>query len=226
MVTGRLPGAATTLANMGARSRQHSARRLALRARRGGTSRLRGQTRAGRRHQRGRAAARDRWRVLCFSNRLKEATRALPSSSITTSVFTLDHARAATRHARRLLAPLGRRQASTPRAPPLTGLGSATEPTSRSDLATDIDDGSLPESRPFLAAPNSFGANRGPAQAPTTIRDPVSQLPRVAYPRPRVAATPCRSYPVWHTRDPVSPVTTPCRATPCCSYLCSALLSD
>jgi hypothetical protein len=169
-------GAATTLVNMDRRSRQHSARRCALRTRISGMSCLRGQIR------RDNDTSEDVQRLetagnAVFSHRLKRATRFRSCLRLRPRRSTIDYARAATQCALRPSASLRRRQAPTPFAS--TDLVPATEPAS---TAVYIVFHRFPEGRPFLAEPNSFGANRGPA--------PDSN------PRPRVVATPCRSYPV------------------------------
>ncbi len=144
-----------------------------------------------------------------FSNRLKRATR-FRSTSTSTSTSTFDHRLRTGGNAVRVApsAPLGRRQAPTPRAPASADLVPATEPASRSAPAAYIALRSFPEGRPFLAEPNSFGANRGPA--PDSASRPVC-----------VVATPGRSY----RSPPITPVcacgsaTRVCRGDPCVSQL-------
>ncbi len=186
-------GAATTLVNVDPRSRQHSARHCALRARRSGMSRLRGQIR------RDDDTSEDVQRLetagnAVFSNRLKGATRFRSCLRLRPRCSTIDYARAATQSALRPSASLRRRQAPTPRAPASTDLPPATEPASRSAPAVHIvfqfsRGQTFPGGTEFLRGQQGTCTRLQSATPCST-----SITPRVC--RPRVVATPCRSYPV------------------------------
>ena len=162
MLTGRRP-APPPRSSSWTHGRANIPRGIALlRTRRSGMSRLRGQIR------RDDDTSEDVQRLetagnAVFSNRLKRATRFRSCLRLRPRCSSIDYARAATQYALRPSAPLRRRQAPTSRAPASTDLVSATEPASRSAPAVHIVFRRFPEGRPFLAEPNSFGANRGPA---------------------------------------------------------------
>jgi hypothetical protein len=95
VLTGRRPAPPPTLVNVDPRSRQHSARHCALRARRSGMSRLRGQIR------RNDDTSEDVQRLetagnAVFSNRLKRATRFRSCLRLRPRRSTINYARAAT----------------------------------------------------------------------------------------------------------------------------------